>query len=354
MIKIHWKIPALLAAWSLLACGPSVDSSGDMKEATSSTSEDSAFNVIDVEVEHTPPLATLNHLLSDGDIEEAKRYIEENSIDINDYIEIDRGPTYYSARRLLPEMIHMHCSNDITTFLLDLGADPNLPSKFLLVPEYSSTSIPESFDIESEDMGVLNEYLSIQLPLDAALSCTDSLVFYSLYGKVSNQDDKLLHGAIKWNDATLVEQLLNEDLEIDFVPKTNSREILEKLIPYTDGKRFSTFEYGEGGDIFDSDLMVACQDGKDNLVWFMLKSGADPNHCMPKNAHEGKGLEPDEEGMYPAVTPLSISEKEYSKNLELADKRENAEAFRERADRFERIISLLEEYGAKEIEKCAW
>lgn len=124
------------------------------------------------------------------------------------------------------------------------------------------------------------------------------------------------------------------------------------LAPITDGKQYSEIGYGEGGDMFESDLMYACEDNNLALVRFMLETGADPNHCLPKNNVNGEFVEPDSAGYYLASTPLSIATDNFNSYMSTHSQREGDSLYLAKADISKAIIELLEMAGAEVVDKC--
>ncbi|MEQ8425565.1 MAG: hypothetical protein RIA63_12700, partial [Cyclobacteriaceae bacterium] len=194
--------------------------------------------------------------------------------------QLDANLMSSGGSRLLPRHT---CDLAILDFLLKNGANPNLPSVHISIPEYSGEQIPADFDIRTSDITAYKQpgYVIEYLPLETSLQCADSLAFYSLAKAGANDINLLLKGVVKWADTVMIKRLISQGAKLASVPNTSRPEILKLLEPITDGTSFGVVEYGEGGDMFETDLMYATQDGNVALVEFMLKTGADPNECLP-------------------------------------------------------------------------
>ncbi len=358
MKKVEKHLPFL--SWTLivlcLSCGESKQANEAQNQGIDTITETSREEEAVIEKEPVESsISKLSKLLSKHEFEEAGKLIKERDLNLNDFLEIQRSNQNLIARRILPEMIHIWCDPEISKFLLSLGVDPNLPSVSISIPEYSGAIIPENLDIRKDDLSTFRDqgYFMEDYPLQKSISCEDSSIFYDLLNSGASQSDFILHGAIKWSDSSLVKEMISQGAELNDVPKSNDYEILKLLLPLTNGQKFGEVEYGEGGDMFETDLMDACRKGQKDLVRFMLEAGANPNACLPSNIDEnGNSVGMDENGYYPAVTALSISKAEYKYNLELSENREDPSTFIERANNYKEIIALLEKHGAEEIKKC--
>ncbi len=289
--------------------------------------------------------------LNQHQFESASQLINDSAIDINELFESNRGPKWLVGSTLLTSML-LNCDQEIISYLLQLNVDPNLPAVTYGYEEWSPNTISADIDLKEMEKSSHDGFTIKESPLEKSLSCEEKTIFYRLIEAGANDQSAILKGAIKWEDTLLLKKNMSEEVSIDFVPGTERMDILKILVPITDGTQYGEIGYGEGGDMFDSDLMYACEANNAALVWFMLETGADPNHCLPKNYVDGEYIEPDSAGYYPASTPLSIAKAQYESNMEIHSNRENDTTYLQKANDSQEIIKLLEEHGATDVSKC--
>ncbi len=283
--------------------------------------------------------------------DQASQLIEDNQLDINELNESNRGPKWLAGSSFLSSLIY-HCDAEIISYLLRKKADPNLSTITYGYDEWNSENISEGTQLKDLQEQGFDGYTTERTPLAYSLDCEDSTIFYMLIEAGANNIKDILIGGIRWSDFDLISSAISKNVKVDFVPATDRREILELLVPVTDGTPYGEIGYGEGGDMFDSDLMYACEADNSALVWFMLETGADPNHCLPKNYVDGEYVEPNSLGYYPASTPLSIAKAQYNSNMGIHSSRENDTTYLQKAHASREIIKMLEEHGATDITKC--
>ena len=140
-------------------------------------------------------------------------------------------------------------------------------------------------------------------------------------------------GPIKWGKKQMINELIQAGEEVTFVPNTKDTVILNMLIPVTNGSIYSMLGSGEGGDIFDNDLMGAVSAGQVELVHFMLKTGADPSVC-----YEDMNKPENEDGTYPVRSALTIAKHDHEKSNPV---------------KYAQLTDLLKKFGATEITGCS-
>ncbi|MEX1001421.1 MAG: hypothetical protein WDZ35_04835 [Crocinitomicaceae bacterium] len=335
----------------------SQSSSSDEESGSSQTTvqiENDSTNSEEAEVileDELAPEEQLKDYLVKHEFEKASLFIEEQNINLDELYESNRGRKWLTGSTYLTNLIG-NCDLEAIEYLLNKNVNPNIAKITYGYEEWSPNSISDDMTLKSLNKNDFDGYVVEKSPLELSLSCEDSTIFYLLIEAGANSAKDKLKGAIKWGDSGLIKKTLKDSISIDFVPQTDNKEILTLLLDFTNGEQYSALEYGEGGDIFFSDLMNAVEAGNKELVWFMLKTGADPNHCTPTNYVNREFVDPDEDGYYPAITPLSIAKEQYQNNKDISVNREDGSDYHKRTKKFKEIVSLLEEYGAIEIKKC--
>lgn len=329
----------LILVLSLVSC----NDRGSKDESTEATAEEamgeaitepvSAENDDAASVMEETPIETLYQLIKMRQFDQAKSHIESNNLNLDDFFSTEYQVNWAKGERLLPRF-SIDCELEVVEFLLSQGADPNQPSLTIFIDEWDSATIPENFDIE--DKSKVESYrgngLIEDFPMGYALSCDSPFLFYLLLNSGASQSQLQLKGAIKWSDKTLINKLIEQKIMVDFIPYTSDTSILNMLKPVTDGKQYSELDYGEGGEVIDTDLMTTVLDSNLPLTKFMLEVGADPNVCMTLTYDT-----PRSDGTYPIRSASSIAKENYENSSNQVDKE---------------ILELLVEYGAKELESC--
>ncbi|MEQ8551379.1 MAG: hypothetical protein RIC06_15955 [Cyclobacteriaceae bacterium] len=327
--------------------------------SSNETAEELATEEVEADIEEVPQESTeeipvseqILAVIKSYQFEKARQLINDSEMNINELFESNRGPKWLVSSTFLTSLLGS-CDKEVISFLLTSGANPNLSSVTYGYEEWDPESIPEDIDLMAMEEKGHDGYTIRESPLTKSLSCEDSTIFYSLIKAGADDQTAMMKGAIKWEDTVLLKKVISKEVAVDFVPVTDRADILQMLVPITDGSQYGEIGYGEGGDMFESDLMYACEANDLALVSFMLETGANPNHCLPKNYVDGEYVEPDSAGYYPASTPLSISKELYESSMEIHNNRESDTTYLNKARVSEEIISLLEAHGATNISRC--